>query len=57
MPGEPVLAWREDPDETVARFPRGVCGCGADLAYGMDLGVVRSHQQHEVPAMSASDMG
>jgi transposase len=56
QPGAPgaFLAWREDPDDTVAHRPEGVCGCGADLADGVDLGVVRSHQQHEVPAMSAT---
>jgi transposase len=47
------LAWREDPDDTVPHVPQGRCGCGADLADGADLGVARSHQQHEVPAMSA----
>ncbi len=56
QPGAPGahLAWREDPDDTVAHFPRGTCGCGADLANGTDLGVARAHQQHEVPAMSAT---
>lgn len=48
------LAWRGDPDKTVPYFPRGACGCGADLADGVDLGVARSHQQHEVPLMSAT---
>ena len=56
QPGAPgaYLAWRDDPDETVAHFPAGVCGCGADLADGADLGVARSHQQHEIPLMSAT---
>jgi hypothetical protein len=56
QPGAPgaFLAWREDPDDTVPHVPRGTCGCGADLADGLDLGVARSHQQHEVPAMSAT---
>src|SRR5262245_27470969 len=48
------LAWRNDPNVTVPHVPRGTCGCGADLADGLDLGVARSHQQHEVPAMSAT---
>lgn len=56
QPGAPgaYLAWREDPDDTVPHLPQGVCGCGADLANGADLGVVRSHQQYEVPQMSAT---
>jgi transposase len=56
QPGAPgaCLAWRADPEETVPHFPRGICGCGADLADGVDLGVARSYQQHEVPAMSAT---
>jgi transposase len=48
------LAWREDPDDTVPHFPQGTCGCGAALADGEDLGVARSHQQYEVPRMSAT---
>ncbi len=48
------LAWRDEPDDTVPHVPEGMCGCGADLADGTDLGVARSHQQHEVPAMSAT---
>ena len=34
QPGAPgaYLAWREDPDDTVPHFPKGACGCGADLA-------------------------
>jgi transposase len=56
QPGAPGahLAWREDPDDTVPHIPKGTCGCGADLTDGVDLGVARSHQQHEVPAMSAT---
>jgi hypothetical protein len=55
QPGAPGawLAWRDEPDDTVAHLPQGRCGCGADLADGRSLGVARSHQQHEVPAMSA----
>jgi hypothetical protein len=47
------LAWSEDPDETVGHFPRGPCGCGADLAGAAWLGVARSHQVHEVPLVTA----
>jgi len=56
QPGAPGmhLAWRPEPDETVPHFPQGACGCGADLADGADLGVARSHQQHEIPQMSAA---
>jgi hypothetical protein len=56
QPGAPGahLAWRVNPDQTVPHLPQGTCGCGADLADGLDLGVARSHQQHEVPAMSAT---
>jgi len=56
QPGAPgaYLAWRDDPDKTMRYFPQGACECGADLAEGADLGVARSHQQHEVPAVSAT---
>ena len=56
QPGAPGahLAWREDPDDTVPHVPFGTCGCGADLAEGAALGIARSHQQHEVPQMSAT---
>jgi hypothetical protein len=56
QPGAPgaFLAWREDPEATLPHLPRGTCGCGADLADGTDLGVARSHQQYEVPTMSAT---
>jgi hypothetical protein len=55
QPGAPGahLAWRDDPDDTIGHFPQGACECGADLADGIDLGVARAHQQHEVPAISA----
>ena len=33
--------------------PAGACECGADLAGAADLGAVASHQQVEVPAVSA----
>jgi len=56
QPGAPgaFLAWRDDPDATLPHVPSGRCGCGADLADALDLGVARSHQQHEVPTISAS---
>lgn len=43
------LAWREDPDETIAHFPRGWCECGGDLADAADLGVRYSHQVTDLP--------
>jgi hypothetical protein len=51
QPGAPgaFLSWSGTPDERVPCFPRGRCGCGADLADGDDLGVVASHQQVEIP--------
>ncbi len=55
QPGAPGahLAWRPDPDERVALLPGGRCGCGADLAGAADLGVAGSHQQVEIPLVSA----
>ncbi len=55
QPGAPGahLAWRPDPDERVAFLPGGRCGCGADLAGAADLGVAGSHQQVEIPLVSA----
>ena len=37
----------------VPHFPRGACACGADLADAADLGVAASHQQIEIPEMTA----
>jgi transposase len=37
----------------VPLFPRGPCACGADLADAADLGVAASHQQVEIPEMTA----
>jgi transposase len=56
QPGTPgtTLAWSDDPDETFDHFPVGVCGCGADLTEGLDLGVTARHQQVEVPLMTAT---
>ncbi len=45
-------AWREEVDDHEDRFPTGRCGCGADLADGLDLGVVDRYQQHEIPPTS-----
>ena len=51
QPGAPGshLAFTDDPDERSDRFPTGHCGCGADLADAVDLGVVDSYQEHEIP--------
>jgi hypothetical protein len=55
QPGAPgaSLAWRDEPDERVALFPHGACQCGADLAGGRDLGTVASHQQVDIPLVTA----
>lgn len=55
QPGAPgsFLAWSEGPDERVAGFPGGRCGCGAQLRDGRDLGVVASHQQVDIPLVCA----
>ena len=47
------LAWSPDPDDTLDHFPEGGCACGADLAGAEDLGVYTSHQQVDVPVVSA----
>ena len=47
------LAWSENPDETVDHYPGGSCGCGADLADAADVGVAASHQEHDIPQVSA----
>jgi transposase len=56
QPGAPGshLAWSENPDRIVPHFPQGACACGADLAVAADLGVAASHQQIEIPEMSAA---
>ena len=54
QPGSPGAAMRwEVPDRTEDHFPEGACSCGRDLADGEDLGVTRSFQQEEVPAVPA----
>jgi transposase len=46
------MTW-EVPDRTEDHFPDGACSCGRDLAGAADLGISRSFQQEEVPAVSA----
>ena len=55
QPGAPGshLAWSASPDQRVACFPQGRCRCGAALAGGAGLGVAASHQQVEIPLVSA----
>jgi transposase len=55
QPGAPgaYLAWDPDPDDRVPHFPRGACGCGADLADAADLGVRYSHQVKDLPPVKA----
>ncbi len=55
QPGSPGshLAGSEYPDDKVPHFPAGACECGADLADARDLGVAASHQQVEIPLVSA----
>ena len=55
QPGAPGahLAWRQTPDERVAVRPGGRCGCGAALAGAADLGAVSSHQQADIPLVTA----
>jgi hypothetical protein len=48
------LAFSDAPDEQRDRFPEGMCGCGAELAHALDLGVVDRYQQVEVPLMTAT---
>jgi len=54
QPGAPgrSMTWAK-PDEVIDHRPAGTCGCGADLALAEDLGVARSHQQLEVPLVTA----
>jgi transposase len=54
QPGSPgaSMTW-EIPDRTEDHFPRGSCSCGRDLADAVDLGVARSYQQQEIPAVPA----
>lgn len=56
QPGAPGanLAWTDNPNRQVDRFPQGRCECGDDLAGAADLGVIDRYQQHEIPQMSMS---
>jgi hypothetical protein len=47
------LAWSDAPDQRKDRFPQGPCECGQDLGSAMDLGVVDSYQQVEIPLVVA----
>jgi hypothetical protein len=49
-----ALAWSDHPDQTIAHFPAGTCGCGADLASAADRGVTASHQLIDIPAAQAT---
>ena len=55
QPGAPGahLEWNENPDDTVACFPEGTCGCGASLDDARDLGVKYSHQVTDLPEAKA----
>jgi transposase len=48
------LTWSDNPDKRRDLFPQGVCGCGAALADGLDLGVVERYQQTEIPPVSVT---
>lgn len=47
------LAWSSTPDDTVPHRPTGVCECGQDLSAARDLGVYASHQQVDIPLVTA----
>jgi transposase len=56
QPGAPGahLAWQDRPGKRRAVWPAGCCGgCGAGLAGAADLGVTASHQQAEIPLVTA----
>ncbi|MCA1704107.1 MAG: IS66 family transposase [Actinobacteria bacterium] len=44
-----ALSWVSSPTERVAHRPVGDCGCGADLSEAAEVGIVRSHQVHDLP--------
>jgi transposase len=56
QPGAPGanLAWIDNPNQQLGRYPTGRCECGHDLADATDLGVVDRYQQHEIPRMSVT---
>lgn len=45
------LPWVASPDDRLAHRPIGWCGCGADLAGATDVGIERSHQEHDLPQL------
>jgi len=54
QPGAPGAAtsWKK-PDRTEDHYPEGDCSCGKSLKDAADLGVSRSFQQDEIPAVPA----
>jgi transposase len=56
QPGAPGsgLSWVESPHEQISHRPTGRCECGLSLSAAADLGVVRSHQVHDVPLITAT---
>jgi len=54
QPGAPGanLAWVDNPNQQLDRYPQGRCECGDELADATDLGVVDRYQQHEIPRVS-----
>ena len=46
------LAWTDDPNERIDRFPPGQCDCGQELTAATDLGVVDRYQQHDIPQVT-----
>jgi hypothetical protein len=54
QPGSPGVSMRwEVPDRAEGHYPQGECACGRDLADAVDLGIARSFQQEEIPAVPA----
>jgi hypothetical protein len=56
QPGAPGahLAWTDDPGDRKPLFPQGGCDCGRSLDDAVDLGIARSHQIVDTPAVTAS---
>jgi transposase len=48
------LAWSDNPDARRDHFPTGACECGTGLAAATDLGVALSHQEHDIPTVTAT---
>lgn len=42
------------PDETVCHRSAGRCGCGADLARAVDVGVEHAYQVHDLPVVAVT---